>query len=403
MSRDAFYCPTCGAKLFVVSDEQEDGVTTAPVLEHAPLDNGDDIQSVNEQLFAPPENEVFGDDMNFAANDSDGMSVYQAEPNYRASVRAGNQEAVMAVKRKGIGSRANEAAASYTEFSKYAKGGKKRRKSFGRKILSMLLLVGAVGGALYFLLGLRKLPPGELPPIARPEVVPAMTNEPVKQETRSLQTDTIAEPGEIAISDNTLPSFTPERTPSNGSIVGSNVNVRADHTTSSSRVTRLSVGTRVEVIGTFNVPSGQYSGIWYNIRTGGKEGWVYGRYLQPLGSGLPAGYSSALLKSFGSNKSQLIEALGQPSRSTSSSLEWQGLTATVKGDDITRIRLNNPSRELQNGLKVGMSQTALLQVMGYPSSVNGKTLNYNENGKTGLSVQLDRNNAISTITINELK
>ena len=402
VSRDAFYCPTCGAKLFVVSDEQDIGGMNAPVLEHAPLDNGDDIQSVNEQLFALPEDERFVDDVNFAGNDEEDMPSEQEAMNYRAAVRPGNQEAVMAVKRKSINVAARDAAASYAEFSKYANRGKKRRKSFGRKILSMLLLVGAVGGALYFLLGLRKLPPGELPPIARPEVVPASTNEQPKQESRPAQTETIAEPGDIAISDNTLPSFSPERTPKNGAIIGSNVNVRSDHTTNSSRVTRLSVGTRVEVIGTFNVTSGQYSGIWYNIRTGGKDGWVYGRYLQPLGSGLPAGYSSALLKSFGSTKSQLIEALGQPSRSTSSSLEWQGLTATVKGEDITRIRLNNASRELQNGLKVGMSQTALLQVMGYPSSVNGRTLNYNENGKTGLSVQLDKNSSISTITINEL-
>ncbi len=49
-----------------------------------------------------------------------------------------------------------------------------------------------------------------------------------------------------------------------------------------------------------------------------------------------------------------------------------------------------------------MSQTALLQIMGYPSSQNGRTMNYNENGKTGLSIQLDKNNSISSITVNEI-
>ena len=109
------------------------------------------------------------------------------------------------------------------------------------------------------------------------------------------------------------------------------------------------------------------------------------------------------MKSFGSNRTQLIESLGQPTRSTSSSAEWQGLTATLRGEDITRIRVTGASRELQNGLKPGMSKTALQQIMGYPSSVNGKTMNYNEGGKTGLSVQLDKNNAISTITVSEVQ
>ena len=122
-----------------------------------------------------------------------------------------------------------------------------------------------------------------------------------------------------------------------------------------------------------------------------------------MGSGLPSGYSNGLLKTFGSNKTQLIETLGQPTRSTSSSAEWRGVTATLRGDEITRIRLTNSSRELQNGLKPGMSQTALLQIMGYPSSVNNRTMNYNEGSKTGLSVQLDKNNAISTITVSEVQ
>ena len=99
----------------------------------------------------------------------------------------------------------------------------------------------------------------------------------------------------------------------------------------------------------------------------------------------------------------MIESLGQPTRSTSSTAEWRGLTATVRGNDITRLRLTNSSRELQNGLKVGMNLDTLRQVMGYPSSVNGRTHNYNENGKTGLSIQLDSKNNISNITVNEVQ
>ena len=407
VSRDAFYCPTCGAKLFVISNEVNSIEPSAPVLEREPLEAEEDLQSVNDQLFAASDerfpDEDFAGTMDYIPEEQ--PESVQEVPNHRVTVKPMRQEAPeeMAAKHKSTVS-PKEAASSYADFSRYAKSGKKRKRSMGRKVFSMLLIVGAVGGALYFLLGLRKLPPGELPPLARDEVIPlpAANTQPKTQSAKSTQTTTIAEP-EIAVAENILPNFTPDRSPKNGAIIGSNVNVRADHTTSSNRVTRLNVGTRVEVLGTFNVPSGQYSGIWYNIKTGGREGWVYGRYLQPLGSGLPSGYSNGLLKSFGSNRAQLIESLGQPTRSTSSSVEWSGITATTRGDALTRIRLTNPNHELQNGLKAGMSQTALLQIMGYPSSVNGKTLNYNENGKTGLSIQLDRNNAISSITVSEVQ
>ncbi|MBQ7221133.1 MAG: SH3 domain-containing protein [Synergistaceae bacterium] len=416
VSRDAFYCPTCGAKLFVVSDEADNSMPSKVTVSHDPLDDTD-IESVNNQLFSPAgeynmteQGSEESDDSNMNDGDEE-MSSAQAIPNYRVTVKPRRAEpsypAASAPRRSTRSSvSAEEAASSYTEFSKYANKGKKRRRSAGRKILSMLLIVSAVGGALYFLLGLRKLPPGELPPMVRPEVLPAPSandrpGQPSPQPPSG--PGDIAEPAAVAVAENELPDFTPERTPQNGAIIGSNVNVRADHTTNSSRVTRLSVGSRVEVLGTFNVPSGQYSGIWYNIRTGGREGWVYGRYVQPLGSGIPAGYSNALMKSFGSSRSQLIESLGKPTRSTSSSAEWSGLTATLRGEDITRIRVTGASRELQNGLKPGMSQTALQNIMGYPSSVNGKTLNYNEGGKTGISVQLDKNNAISTITVSEVQ
>lgn len=418
VSRDALYCPTCGTKLFVSHAEPEVITIPAPKLNNS--DNDEEIGEVNAKLFASDgvredlnqedlNAEIPASNINLNLNDGDEMvqsrmSSEDDVPNYRVAVKSRRPEV------SGNGSRrvknnaaATEAASSYTEFSKYANKGKKRRRSAGRKILSMLLLVSAVGGALYFLLGLRKLPPGDLPPMVRPEVLSNVNENENKANTPEAKTDTIAEPSEVVIAENVLPDFTPERTPKNGAIIGSNVNVRSDHTTNSSRVTRLSVGTRVEVIGTFNVPSGQYSGIWYNIRTGGKEGWVYGRYLQPLGSGIPSGYSNGLLKTFGSNKSQLIETLGQPRRSTSSSAEWSGLTATLRGEEITRLRLTGKDRELQNGLKAGMSQTALLQIMGYPSSVNNKTMNYNEGSKTGLSVQLDKNNSISSITVNELQ
>lgn len=406
VSRESRFCPTCGAKLSVILNPEgnfklsgrDDDIDIEKLNDQllTPMSNDDIISDVQEQ--PPAQNEA----LNIDTNDGDDMANAQSA-NYRVLVKPGraSESASRGSSRAPSG---NEAASTYKEFSRYASQGKKRNRSWGRKVLSMLLLVSAVGGALYFLLGLRKLPPGDLPPIARTEVIPEAEKqlpivppEPVAQEKTK-----IAEPSAIAVAENVLPNFTPEREPRSGIITGSSVNVRADHSTSSSRVTRLNVNSKVDIIGTFNVTSGKFSGIWYNIRTGNNEGWVYGKYVRPVGSGLPSGYSNALLKTFGSNKSQLIEALGNPTRSTGSSAEWPGLTATLKGNDITKLRLTSNSRELQNGLKPGMSETAMLQIMGYPSSQNGRNMNYNEGGKTGLTIQLDRNNAITSITVNEI-
>ena len=409
VSRESRFCPTCGAKLSVILNQDGNFKLSG-------RDDDIDIQKLNDQLLTPrttesDEGDTFVDQeqlasddgaLNIDTNDGDDMANSQSA-NYRVLVKPGRAADTSRGSRRVPSG--NEAASSYREFSRVASKGKKRNRSFGRKALSVIVLISAVGGALYFLLGLRKLPPGDLPPIARTEVIPE-TEKPlpiVPVETPPVQEKTkVAEPSEVAVAENVLPNFTPEREPKSGIITGSGVNVRADHSTSSSRVTRLNANSKVNILGTFNVTSGKFSGIWYNIRTGNNEGWVYGKYLRPVGLGLPAGYSNALLKSFGSSKSQLVEAFGNPTRSTSSSAEWPGLTATLKGDDITKIRLTSNSRELQNGLKPGMSETALLQIMGYPSSQNGRTMNYNEGGKTGLSIQLDRNNAITSITVNEI-
>ena len=422
VSRLSRICPTCGAKLSVmpedeeIEEEEREGERVELNLN---LNQTEDIEKLNNQLLTPlamtqeqeqeqgqsqenagnvesePYEAMRDDNM---MNDGDEMSSERKQdaPNFRVTVKP----------RRVSESRssANEAASSYREFSRYASKGKKRSRSTSRKVGSMILLIAAVGGAMYFLLGLRKLPPGDLPPMVRTEVVedkPAIQVVNTEPESEPTKTE-IAEPVGIAVSENVLPNFVPEREPKHGIITGNGVNLRADHTTSSARVTKLKSNTRVDVLGTFNVTSGQFSGIWYNIRTGSNEGWVYGRYLQPVGSGLPSGYSAALLKTFGNTRSQLVETLGNPSRSTGSTAEWPGLTATFKGEDVTRIRLTSDSRELQNGLKTGMSQTALLQIMGYPSSSNNRTMNYNEGGKTGLSIQLDRNNSITSITVNEI-
>ncbi|MBQ7578526.1 MAG: SH3 domain-containing protein [Synergistaceae bacterium] len=392
VARDAKFCSSCGTKLFVMNDLSANSNNQVPDIINKPQN---DFTAVPEPQHEP---ENVSNTVNINMNDGDEMSSAGALPNYRVLVNPGRNN------RYNSRHDPEEAASSYQEFSssKYTKRGKNRRRSPFKRIFGILLLVGAVGGALYFLLSLRKLPPGDLPPMVRPEVIPQPQR---RQHNPSASEDiSIAQPVEnVVVTENILPNFTPDRTPKSGVITGNGVNIRADHSTSSARVTRLSNGSRVEVFDSWTGRSGNLNGTWYHIRTNNREGWVYGQYMQPIGGGLPQGYSNALIKSFGSNKNQLIESLGQPTRSSNTSAEWPGLTVSFRGDDITRVRITQAKHELQNGLKVGMSQTALLQIMGYPSSMSNRVMNYNEGSTTGLSVQLDRNNSITSITVNEVR
>ena len=293
-------------------------------------------------------------------------------------------------------------AKSYQQFSnsKYKRRGKKRTSSAIKRIFMIMMLVIAVVSALYFLLGLRKLPPGDLPPIARDEVIPQ--NRPIQEE------DVIAQPvsENSGVKENILPNFTPDENPKNGVLTGNGVNMRADHSLVARSITKLSNGTRFEILDSWTGQTGTLSGTWYQVRTSnGREGWVYGRYVQLAGAGLPTGYANALVKSFGSNREELVESLGQPTRSTATSAEWQGLTATLRGSEITRIRVTSSNRELQNGLKTGINQESLFQILGYPSSRNTqqRTVQYNEDAKAAISVQLDRNNNVTAITVNQIQ
>ncbi len=395
VARDDKFCSTCGTPLHVVIDEPAEDLTQPAEqnLNNVLLGNAEEFQEpVQNNNY---DNESFYSNENVYQNNFNGGDDMRNNENYRVAVNSGRDD--FSGRRT-----ANSNVASYKNFSnsKYARRGKKPRKSAGRKLLSVILLIAAVGGALYFLLGLRKLPPGELPPMVRPEITPAAEETPVTE-----RSNIVAQPVELpAIKENILPDLLPNPNPSVGVLNGNSVHLRAESTTNSASLTQLKKNTRVEVIGSTPGNAGKKTGIWYHVRTGGREGWVFGEYLNVSGANLPDGYSNALLKSLGSNKSELIESLGQPENSTATSLEWSGLSAGMRGDEITRLVLTNKRYELQNGLKTGMSRNDVINILGYPTSTNApqRTIQYNENNKPGIILQTDRNSIVTRITVNNI-
>jgi hypothetical protein len=273
---------------------------------------------------------------------------------------------------------------SYREFSTYTRRRKKRRHVLWRRALGPVILFLAVGSAAWFLLSSRQAPPfpdrvpSENPP---PNIAKAPPPEPTPEE---ILLRLRAEP------------------PGRGIVLGSNVNVRPDHSTAGAVVTKLNSNTRVEILNRWEGLSGSLSGPWYHIRAGEREGWIYGQYLQPLdarNSTLPPGYTAVLLKTFGTNKAALISHFGQPNQQSVTTLTWKGLTANIRGDEeITRLQLTSAEHVLSNGIAVGLSDDALYKVMGYPSEYRSGQLRYAESGGDQGVIVRTQNGKIQSIS-----
>ncbi|MDR1733143.1 MAG: SH3 domain-containing protein [Synergistaceae bacterium] len=283
---------------------------------------------------------------------------------------------------------------SYKEFSHYTRRRKRKNRSLFRRILGPVVLLLAVGGAAWFLMGGFQRGPSPLPPTLPPtpstpadQQKPAVPDEPIVPVKR----DPLTELQILA--------------PSRGVVTGSNVNVRADHSTGGSVVARLSADVRLDLLNRWEGTTGTLTGPWYQVRTGGKEGWIYGQYFQPLDArpaSLPEGYTDVLLKTFGANKEDAVKHLGRPSRETASAFTWSGLTMNFRGEsDIARLQVTSAQHVLQNGLAIGITDEALYKNMGYPSEWKGGQLRYLESEGRGVGIRM-RSGRVQSITVGNI-
>jgi hypothetical protein len=295
---------------------------------------------------------------------------------------------------------------SYQAFHNYTRRRKNKRYSFLRRLLAIFMLFGATGGTAWFLLGLNKTPQKGLPvaiPAERPTVV--LPLEPKGDDSLSDTDLGMAVPSDGTSGRGDIFSSLRIEAPSRGVVIGNGVNVRSDHSTSGSVVTKMSQGARTDVLDKWQGASGAQSGAWYQIRTPSGNGWIYGQYFQPMDSRtatLPAGYTSALLKTFGSNKTELTSRLGASTKQTPTTLTWQGVSINIRGDgDITRIQLTNALHVLQNGVAVGITEDRLYQSIGYPSEYRSGQLLYLESPTQGMSVQM-KNGKVERVTVGNI-
>ncbi|MBR0044267.1 MAG: SH3 domain-containing protein [Synergistaceae bacterium] len=410
VSTEASVCPTCGELLHVPEyakrDKELDKSHNIINLDIKNLDN--DKQGIKQEVKQEIKSESRDDDME---------GVVRLEPTAAHKVFVSPRHEEDDIPRRPVNFENTRRTSidinpdkSYQEFGQYARSRRKRGrgKSLGRKILGFLLLFAAVGGSLWFLLGLRKLPKGETPPNVAPINTRQEREEREERETPNPVEALVQPVGEPAVSvtetannNISLPAFTPDRNPSRAIITRPGVNLREDHNTVSKSLAKLSANTQAELLERWaGSGTGRTPGPWYKVRTGNREGWVYGDYVQQRGGSLPSGYSSALLKSFGSSKADLNSSFGSPRSQNNTTIDWPGVTATFRNNNLVRLRLNSGSQyEFKNGLRPGLSRDELLNIMGYPSSISQRNYVYSENGKTGISVEL-RNNNVNSVTVN---
>ena len=409
VSTDASVCPTCNAPLHVPEyakrDKELDKSHNIINLDIKNLDLDKDKQEIKQEIKSE-------------SRDDDMEGVVRLEPTAAHKVFVSPRHEEDDIPRRPVNFENTRRTSidinpdkSYQEFGQYARSRRKRGrgKSLGRKLLGFLLLFAAVGGSLWFLLGLRKLPKGETPPNAAPIINTRQEREEREEREASNPVEALVQPvGEPAVSvtetannNISLPAFTPDRNPSRAIITRPGVNLREDHNTVSKSLAKLSANTQAELLERWaGSGTGRTPGPWYKVRTGNREGWVYGDYVQQRGGSLPSGYSSALLKSFGSSKADLNSSFGSPRSQNNTTIDWPGVTATFRNNNLVRLRLNPGSQyELKNGLRPGLSRDELLNIMGYPSSISQRNYVYSENGKTGISVEL-RNNNVNSVTVN---
>jgi hypothetical protein len=281
---------------------------------------------------------------------------------------------------------------SYQTFSSYARRRKRKsQRSVVRRVFGLLAVLLVLGGAGWFLFSLDKTP---MPPVPVPTPPPPIENEPPKE----------AKPTADVLSA-LIPS-----PPMRGTILGSNVNIRPDHSATGSVVMKMNKGTQVDVLDKWTGGSGSQSGPWYKIRSGdGREGWIYGQYIQPMSSRetrLPTGYTAALLRTFGSDRAELVRHFGDPVRQTPVTLSWQGLSVNLRGDvEVTRMQITSARYILQNGVAVGVTDERLYETMGYPVEYQpspAARLIYREAGnKLGVAVQI-QNGKVQSLTLGDM-
>ncbi len=304
-------------------------------------------------------------------------------------------------------------------------------------------------------------PVSTVPPAAQPAAVPPTA------------------PAVPAVPAGEIPEVT---SPTRGIVLGSNVNYRSAHSLGSPLVGKVSAGNRVEVLEswssgetaeavtltdlelaaggkTVKIPKGkgvQIAGTsgtagkvkitlpedkgktvyevseaslsdaqawpWYRIKPKtGKEGWIFGKFLTVLDVKDNSLSESALeipLTSFGTNRQEVEQALGKPSKATPKKLTaaqgggtevtlvFDGATVVLHESDgtseVRSVAVTSAKHPLDGGLGVNISRRDVLALLGLPNDVDKGAEIYRLDGQRGIRIVYD-NYRVKSLLLGRLK
>ena len=173
----------------------------------------------------------------------------------------------------------------------------------------------------------------------------------------------------------------------------------------------------------FPVPAGKVSKPldwqWYRIRDDKKNvGWVFGKYIKPLGETKERDATLALLVrealgTFGGTREAVEAALGTPRRVITAKenpnivLRYEGVLVTLNGNKggskVIALEVSSPEKGLKGGMVPGMSPESLRKLLGKPNKVDKKDESFLSGHGEGISVRFRKDGtAIESIRVGKL-
>ena len=303
---------------------------------------------------------------------------------------------------------------SYQSFGRYTQSRKRRKVSLFQRVLLHLLvlsLIGVIGWFMY--MGINKVPPPEIKDFP-PRVIPEMEDD--------ISRFTVTDDDQLVIAipnQQTIP-YLEVSTAKQVITTDSNVNLRENHTTSSRVITKLQSNIICNLLDQWKTDNASslpavdrnLTGVWYRVQSGNNTGWIYGQYallLDGRAASLPAGYTDALLNSFGSNKEDIVEKLGAPrqqDRGGTTILEYPNLRITLSQNKVQSIQITGRGHSLINDLAVGISFDELSKLIGapnkYSNSNRDEAFSYLETANRGIVVRREKDGRVRSINVGNI-
>ena len=161
---------------------------------------------------------------------------------------------------------------------------------------------------------------------------------------------------------------------------------------------------------------------WYRIKPKtGKEGWIFGKFLAVLNIKDNSLSESALeipLTSFGTNRQEVEQALGKPSKATPKkltdaqgggtevTLAFDGATVVLHEKDgtseVRSLAVTSAKHPLDGGLGVNIGRRDVLALLGLPNDMDKGAEIYRLDGQRGIRIVYD-NYRVKSLLLGRLK